>query len=124
MTAPRTEAGLALLAETHASKGPCYDSPACDCGQAIATLDTERARYAALVEAATGDHRRSAGAYPREAPPSRRPQGDGAVTPTRRLVTIAAGALYVVSGVWLWEAVQVIGFPAVRALMAHYGIGL
>jgi hypothetical protein len=46
------------------------------------------------------------------------------VTPTRRLATIAAGALYVVSGLWLWEAVQVIGFPAVRALAAHYGIGL
>jgi hypothetical protein len=42
------------------------------------------------------------------------------VTRIRMAATVAAGSLYVVAGAWLWDAVQMVAVPTIRALLAAY----
>lgn len=60
MTAPRTEAGRALLAVEHEPKGVCWTAPDCDCAYAIVLIEAEavaaeRARIRAAMEALPTD---------------------------------------------------------------------
>ena len=44
------------------------------------------------------------------------------MTTRRKVATVAAGALYVVMGVWLLEAVRLVAWPSIVGLLRAYGL--